>query len=76
MRGVLPGVGDDAVIALWTGGLYAWFDPMLVLQAAAAAATRRAGANLRLVFLGTSHPSSRSRRRPSRRSAPGPTSWG
>ncbi len=58
MRGVLPGVDAGSVIALWTGGLYEWFDPMLVLEAVAAAAADGAAAadRLRLVFLGTSHP--------------------
>lgn len=54
MRGILPGIDDDSVIALWAGGLYDWFDPLLVLDAVAAAVGRNP--RLRLVFLGTSHP--------------------
>ncbi len=58
MRGVLRGVDAESVIALWTGGLYEWFDPLLVLESVSmAVASGRAGADrLRLVFLGTSHP--------------------
>ena len=54
LRGAVPGIGPDAVIALWAGGLYDWFDPLLVLEAFAGAIDREP--RLRLVFLGAAHP--------------------
>lgn len=49
MRGVLPGVGPDDVVALWYGGLWDWFDPLTPLRGAAPLAQTHP--RLRLVFL-------------------------
>ncbi len=54
LRGVLPGIDDDSVIALWAGGLYDWFDPQLVVRAVARA--HAVDPRLRLVLLGGGHP--------------------
>jgi len=32
-RGVLPGVGDDALLVLWGGGIWNWFDPLTLIRA-------------------------------------------
>lgn len=54
MRGVLPGIKRESVIALWAGGIYDWFDPSLVLEAFTEALERTP--QLSLVFFGGSHP--------------------
>jgi len=54
MRGVVPGVGVDDKVLLWSGGLYNWFDPLTLIRAVADASTRHD--NLRLFFLGTRNP--------------------
>lgn len=52
MRGSL--VPEDAIIALWTGGLWNWFDPVLVVEGLAQA--RKSVPNLCLVVMGIRHP--------------------
>ncbi len=52
LRGVIPGVGDDARIVIWGGGVYSWFDPLLLIRAVHALSQRQP--NTVLVFLG--HP--------------------
>jgi glycosyltransferase involved in cell wall biosynthesis len=52
IRGAL--VPEDSIVALWTGGLWNWFDPVLVVEALAAA--RAGDPRLRLVVLGMRHP--------------------
>ena len=52
IRGAL--VPQDAVVCLWTGGLWNWFDPVLVVEALATA--RERDARLHLVVLGMRHP--------------------
>lgn len=54
LRGVFPGVEDDSRILLWGGGIYSWFDPLALIRAVHALATRRP--LTKLVFLGTRHP--------------------
>ena len=49
LRGLLPGVGPDSVVALWYGGLWDWFDPLTPLRGAAALAQDHP--RLKLVFL-------------------------
>lgn len=45
---------DDERILIWGGGVYSWFDPLVLIRAVAAVAARRP--QTRLVFLGTRHP--------------------
>lgn len=52
LRGAV--VPEDAIIALWTGGLWNWFDPVLVVEALARA--RRQEPRLQLVVMGVTHP--------------------
>ncbi len=53
LRGGL--VPEDSVIAVWTGGLWNWFDPVTVIQGLIHA--RRSDPRLHLVFLGSGSPS-------------------
>jgi hypothetical protein len=57
LRGVVSGIGPEDFLLLWAGGLWEWFDPLTVVQAAAGAAAELP--SLRLVFLGTRHPNPR-----------------
>ena len=54
LRGTHPALGDDAMIALWAGGLWEWFDPQLLVRAVAA--LRDACPRLRLVFFAGARP--------------------
>jgi glycosyltransferase involved in cell wall biosynthesis len=53
LRGGL--VPEDSIIAVWTGGLWNWFDPVTVIQGLIQA--RRSDPRLHLVFLGSGSPS-------------------
>ncbi|MCW2950249.1 MAG: exopolysaccharide biosynthesis polyprenyl glycosylphosphotransferase, partial [Thermoleophilia bacterium] len=52
IRGML--VPDDAIVMLWTGGIWNWFDPVTVVEGLARA--RERDARLHLVVLGMHHP--------------------
>ena len=54
LKGVLPGIGRDDKLLLWSGGLYNWFDPATLIRAVARLSERRDG--VRLFFQGTKHP--------------------
>lgn len=54
LRGVMPGIGPDDRVLLWGGGLYNWFDPQTLVRAVDV--VRRTHADVRLVFLGGTHP--------------------
>ena len=54
LRGVVPGIGDDAKIILWGGGVYNWFDPISLLRAVDKLRARLP--EVRLYFLGMKHP--------------------
>lgn len=54
LKGVLPGVGADDKLLLWSGGLYNWFDPKTLITAVAELS--RSHGNVRLFFQGTKHP--------------------
>lgn len=54
LRGAVEGIGEGDRVAVWAGGIWNWFDPQTLVRA-----TRTAVAeipNLRVVFMGTSHP--------------------
>jgi len=54
LKGVVPGIGRDDKVLLWSGGLYDWFDPKTLIRAVAELSRRREG--VRLFFQGTKHP--------------------
>jgi glycosyltransferase involved in cell wall biosynthesis len=54
IKGVVPGIGTGDVVALWTGGIWDWFDPLTVIEAAAALVDEVPG--LKLYFMGARHP--------------------
>lgn len=54
LRGVVPGIGEDDRVVLWAGGMWNWFDPVTLVEAAALA--RGEVPNLRVVFGGGGHP--------------------
>lgn len=54
LKGVLPGVGAEDKLLLWSGGLYNWFDPKTLIRAVADLSERRD--DVRLFFQGTKHP--------------------
>jgi glycosyltransferase involved in cell wall biosynthesis len=54
IRGVLPGITADSKVILWGGGVYNWFDPLTLIRAVAA--VHRRHPEVRLVFMGLTHP--------------------
>lgn len=54
LKGVLPGIGRDDKVLLWSGGLYNWFDPKTLIRAVAQVA--RDHDSVKLFFQGTKHP--------------------
>jgi glycosyltransferase involved in cell wall biosynthesis len=53
-KGVLPGIGLDARLVIWGGGIYNWFDPLSLLRAWPRVVKETP--NARLLFLGIKHP--------------------
>jgi glycosyltransferase involved in cell wall biosynthesis len=54
LRGRVPGLDDASRIVLWGGGVYDWLDPIPVIEAVGALLGEVP--ELRLVFMGTTHP--------------------
>jgi glycosyltransferase involved in cell wall biosynthesis len=54
LKGVLPGIGADDKLLLWSGGLYNWFDPKSLIEAVARLSQTHD--DVRLFFQGTKHP--------------------
>lgn len=54
LRGVMPGIDDDAEILIWAGGIYNWFDPLSLIRAVDRLREKRP--RLRLFFMGLRHP--------------------
>lgn len=54
MKGVMDGIGADDKVILWSGGLYDWFDPMVLIRAMAL--LRQTHPDVHLVFMGASNP--------------------
>lgn len=48
------GISDDALVLLWGGGLYEWFDPLSIITAVAELS--KEGLDVHLVFMGVKHP--------------------
>ena len=57
LKGVWPGIGPGDKVLLWGGGIWNWFDPLTVIKAVGRAAKERP--DVRLFFLGVSHPNPR-----------------
>ena len=55
IKGVIPGIEQGDQVLLWAGGVYNWFDPATLIRAVAALVPDLP--RLRLVFMGTKHPS-------------------
>ena len=55
IKGVIDGIGPDDKVLLWAGGVYNWFDPVTLIDAVGDLAAEIP--NLRLLFMGTKHPS-------------------
>ncbi len=54
IRGAVPGIGADAKVIIWGGGVYNWFDPLTLIRAVDVLSKRHD--DVRLFFLGMSHP--------------------
>jgi glycosyltransferase involved in cell wall biosynthesis len=54
IKGVVPGIGPDDKVVLWAGGVYNWFDPVSLVKAVDL--VRHTRPEVRLYFLGMSHP--------------------
>ncbi len=55
LKGVIDGIGAGDRVLLWGGGIYDWFDPITLVHAVDR--LRRTHDDVRLVFMGTKHPS-------------------
>lgn len=54
LKGVRPGIAAGDRLALWSGGLWDWLDPLTAIRAMTLLSERRP--ELKLYFLGTRHP--------------------
>ena len=54
IKGVVPGIGADDFVVLWTGGIWDWFDALTVVRAAALLGQR--DPRVKFYFMGVRHP--------------------
>lgn len=54
VKGVIPGIPEDAKVVLWGGGIYNWFDPLTLIRAIAR--VKDTVPEVRLLFMGVKHP--------------------
>lgn len=54
LKGVIPGIGADDHVIIWSGGVYDWFDPLTLIRAVAQLSSTRP--SVKLFFMGTAHP--------------------
>ncbi len=54
VRGIVPGIGKDDKLLLWSGGIWDWFDPLTVINAMDLIRDRRP--DLKLYFMGLKSP--------------------
>lgn len=54
MKGVLPGIGRDDRVVLWSGGMWNWVDPLTLVRATALIREQRP--DVHTVLLGRRHP--------------------
>jgi glycosyltransferase involved in cell wall biosynthesis len=57
LKGVVPGIAESDSVLLWGGGIWDWFDPVTVIRAVARVAETRS--DVKLFFLGRTHPNPR-----------------
>ena len=54
LKGVVPGIGADDHVIIWSGGVYDWFDPLTLIRGVAQLSATRP--SVKLFFMGTAHP--------------------
>ena len=54
LKGVVPGIGKDDHVIIWSGGIYDWFDPLTLIRAVTQLAEKNP--SVKLFFMGTAHP--------------------
>ena len=54
LKGVIGGISEGDRVILWNGGIWNWFDPVTVIRGVAELSRERD--DVRLVFMGTTHP--------------------
>ncbi len=54
VKGVIPGIGAEDKVVLWAGGLWNWFDPLVLVRAMDRLRSRRP--DVKALFLGMRHP--------------------
>jgi glycosyltransferase involved in cell wall biosynthesis len=54
LKGVVPGIGVDDHVIIWSGGVYDWFDPLTLIRAVAQLSSTKP--SVKLFFMGTAHP--------------------
>jgi hypothetical protein len=54
LKGVVDGISARDRVILWNGGIWNWFDPVTVIRGVAELSQQRD--DVRLVFMGTTHP--------------------
>jgi glycosyltransferase involved in cell wall biosynthesis len=54
LKGVVDGISERDRVILWNGGIWNWFDPVTVIRGVAELSRQRD--DVRLVFMGTTHP--------------------
>lgn len=54
VKGVIPGIGLDDRVLIWTGGVWDWFDAVTLIKAMGQLSKK--SPNIKLLFFGTKHP--------------------
>ena len=54
MKGVVPGIGKDDKVLLWSGGIWDWFDPLTIIKAMSTLRHKRS--DVKLFFMGLKSP--------------------
>jgi glycosyltransferase involved in cell wall biosynthesis len=54
IKGVVDGIGKNDFLVLWGGGIYNWFDPLILVKAMKKVSDKRK--DIKLFFLGIKHP--------------------
>lgn len=54
VKGVIPGIGKNDKVLIWTGGVWDWFDAVTLIEAMARLSKEHP--EIKLLFFGTKHP--------------------